>query len=117
MGISISDVLFEEGSFGVFLLVTIILGGGASWLTGRAIAATWRPIWQVIIYTLVLGAVVRFFHMALFGGTRGGGRGRAGVCLAFGFAGFQTARAAQMARQYGWLMQRHGAIRWRRKIP
>ena len=120
MGISISDVLFEEGSFGVFLLVTIILGGGASWLTGRAIAATWRPIWQVTIYTLVLGAVVRFFHMALFGGTLFSLHYYVVdtlVCLAFGFAGFQTARAAQMARQYGWLMQRHGAIRWRRKIP
>ena len=30
--------LHEEGSFGVFLLVTVILGGGAAALAGRAIA-------------------------------------------------------------------------------
>ena len=120
MDFSLSDLLFEEGSFGVFLLVTIILGGGASWLTGRAIAVTWRPIWQVAIYTLVLGAVVRFFHMALFGGTLLSLHYYvvdALVCLAFGLAGFQAARAGQMARQYGWLMDRHGPMRWRRKTP
>ena len=31
--------LHEEGSFGVFILVTVILGGGAAALAGRAIAA------------------------------------------------------------------------------
>ena len=35
--------VYEEGSFGIFLLVTIILGGGAAVLAGRAIAQTWRP--------------------------------------------------------------------------
>jgi len=88
--------------------------------SGRAIAVTWRPIWQVAIYTLVLGAVVRFFHMALFGGTLLSAHYYAVdalVCLAFGFAGFQAARMAQMTRQYGWLMERHGPVRWRRKTP
>ena len=59
----------EEGSFGVFLLVTIILGGGAAVLAGRAIAQTWRPWWQIVAYMLILGAAVRFIHFALFGGT------------------------------------------------
>src|SRR5579875_1530449 len=61
--------LAYEGSFGVFLLVTIVLGGGAAALTGRAVASTWRPRWQILVYTLILAAVVRFFHHALFGGT------------------------------------------------
>jgi hypothetical protein len=39
------------------------------------------------------------------------------VCLAFGFAGFRVTRAAQMVRQYGWLNERSGAMRWRRRTP
>jgi small-conductance mechanosensitive channel len=117
---SISSLLYEEGSAGIFLLVTIILGGGAAWLTGRAIAGTWRPPWQVIVYSLLLGAAVRFIHMALFGGTLLSLHYYAVdtvICLVFGYAGFQAARAAQMARQYGWLIEKHGAMRWRRKTP
>ena len=71
MDLSIPDLLFEEGSFGVFLLVTVALGGGGAWLTGRAIAGTWLPAWQVGVYMLLMGATVRFFHMALFGGQNG----------------------------------------------
>ena len=67
--LSMQGFLHEEGSFGVFLLVTIILGGGAAVLAGRAIALTWRPWWQIVAYMLILGAAVRFIHFALFGGT------------------------------------------------
>ena len=59
---------YPEGSLGVFLLLTIFLGGGRGGLAGRAIAVTWRPWWNVILYMMVLGAVVRFFHYSLFGG-------------------------------------------------
>ena len=31
-------LIYEEGSFGIFVLVTVILGGGAAALSGRAIA-------------------------------------------------------------------------------
>jgi hypothetical protein len=34
------DILYEENSVGVFILVTLILGAGAAALTGRAIAST-----------------------------------------------------------------------------
>ncbi len=47
---SMSPILalfYEEGSFGIFVLVSIVLGGGAAALAGRAIALTWRPWWQV----------------------------------------------------------------------
>jgi hypothetical protein len=116
----LSSLLYEEGSLGVFVLVTVILGGGGAWLTGRAIAGTWRPPWQVVIYMLLLAAAVRFIHMALFGGTLLSLHYYivdAVVCLAFGAGGFRAARAALMARQYGWLIERQGAMRWRRKTP
>ncbi len=44
-----TGLLYEEDAFGVFILVTFFLGGGAAWLTGRAAAQTWRPIWQVVV--------------------------------------------------------------------
>jgi hypothetical protein len=98
------DLLYEENSFGVFLLVTLVLGGGTAWLSGRAIAQTWRPWWSVAAYMLVLGAVVRFFQFALFGGTLLSPHFYlvdTGIVLLVGMAGFRVTRASQMVRQYG----------------
>jgi hypothetical protein len=99
-------VLFEEDSVGVFLLVSVAMGGGAAWLAGRAVAQTWRPAWQLLAYMLVLGAAVRFFHFALFGGTLLSlhyyGVDTA-IAIAFAGAGFRFTRGRQMARQYGFL--------------
>ena len=114
----ISGLLYEEDSCGVFLLVTVVLGGGAAALAGRAIAVTWRSWWQVVGYTLILGAAVRFFHFALFDGTLLSPHYYAVdslICMAFGFAGFHGARAAQMVTQYPWINRPDGPLRWRRK--
>jgi hypothetical protein len=112
--------LFYEESFGVFVLVSIVLGGGAAVLAGRAIAATWQPLWQIAVYMLILGAAVRFIHYALFGGTLLSLQHYvvdSVICMAFGFAGFRAARAAQMVTQYRWLNEPNGWLRWRRKPP
>jgi hypothetical protein len=116
---ALGNLLYEE-SFGVFVLVSIVLGGGAAALAGRAIAATWRPRWQIVAYMLILGATVRFIHYALFGGTLLSPHYYVvdgAICMAFGFAGFRTARAAQMVTQYRWLNQPNGWLRWRRNSP
>jgi hypothetical protein len=116
--ISIPEFLYEEDSFGVFILVTVILGGGAAALAGRAIAATWRPWGQAVSYSFVLGGAARFFHFALFGGTFLSLHYYlvdAAVCLAFALLGFRAARAAQMVTQYCWLYEPAGTLRWRRK--
>jgi hypothetical protein len=100
------ELLYEERYFAIFLLVTVVLGGGAGWLTGRAIALTWRPWWKVVLATLLVGATVRFIHFALFDAaflslhyyivdTL--------FALAFAFAGYHTTRSRQMAQQYGFL--------------
>jgi len=115
---SIAAFLYEEESFGVFLLVTIVLGGGAAGLAGRAIAATWRPWWQVVVYALILGAAVRFIHFALFDGTLLSVHYYAAdsaICLTLGFIGFRAARASQMVAQYRWINAPDGPLRWRRK--
>jgi hypothetical protein len=114
----VPGLLYEEDSLGVFLLVTVVLGGGAAALAGRAVALTWRPWWQVVVYMLMLGAVVRFIHFALFGGTLLSIHYYAVdtlVCMAFGFAGFQAARARRMVAQYPWINEPDGPLRWRRK--
>ena len=63
-------ILYEEPSIWLFLLVTCLLGGGAAWMTGRAVRADLAAAgrrWS--LYMLLLGIAVRFIHHALFGGT------------------------------------------------
>jgi Domain of unknown function (DUF6867) len=113
-------ILHEEGSFGVFLLVTVILGGGAAFLAGRAVAATWRPWWQVAAYMFILGGAVRFFHYALFQGTLLSLHYYfvdTLVCMVAGYLGFRSQRARQMVTQYRWINGPSGPMRWRRKAP
>ena len=117
---SIPEFLYEEGSFGVFVLVTIILGGGAAILAGRAIAATWRPWWQAVAYGFVLAGAVRFIHFSLYGGTFLSLHYYlvdSTFCIVFGYLGFKTARARQMITQYRWLNEPDGLMRWRRRLP
>jgi len=115
---AIAALFYEDESLGIFVLVTLALGGGAAVLAGRAIAATWRPWWQVVIYMLILGGAVRFIHFALFGGTLISPHYYAVdsvVCLLAGLLGFRVARVAQMVRQYRWINVADGPLRWRRK--
>lgn len=115
---SFTQIFYEEGSFGVFLLVTIVLGGGAAWLSGRAIAQTWRPAWQVFVYSLILGCAVRFIHFSLFDGTLLSAHYYlidSAVCMALGFLGFRAARVSQMVSQYRWVNRPDGPLRWRRR--
>jgi hypothetical protein len=97
---------FLADNAGPFLLVTVVLGGGAAWQAGRAIAQTWRPWWQGMLYMFVLGAAVRFIHFALFDGTllslAAYGLDTV-VAIGFAAAGFRITRASQMAHQYGFL--------------
>ena len=116
---AIAAFLYEDESFGVFVLVTVVLGGGAAVLAGRAIAATWRQWWQVVVYMLILGGAVRFIHFALFGGTLISPHYYAvdsAVCLVAGLLGFRAARVRQMVRQYRWINVPDGPLRWRRKL-
>lgn len=117
---SLAELIYEEDSFGVFLLVTLILGGGAAYLAGRAIAETWRPWWQTVAYGFILGGAARFLHFALFGGTLISAHYYAvdsAVCIAFGLLGFRAACTAQMVTQYRWINEPVTRLRWRRKPP
>jgi hypothetical protein len=111
-------ILHEEHSIFLFILVTIIMGGWAAWMTGRAIAITWRPLAQLPLYVLILGLVVRFIHFALFEGTLLSLHYYIVdtiVLMAFAFIGWRYTRAGQMVTQYGWLYERAGPFGWKSK--
>jgi hypothetical protein len=110
------DWLYDTGKPGVFLLVTVLLGGAAAFMTGRAIAQTWRPYWHIPLYALPLASTVRFFHYALFAEPFMSPRNFLvdfAVVLVTASLGYRLYRAKQMVRQYGWLFQRRGPFAWR----
>ena len=37
-------VIYEEGSIWIFLFTTILIGGGAAWMTGRSVALNWGSL-------------------------------------------------------------------------
>jgi hypothetical protein len=99
--------IYDAGANGlwVFLLVTVFLGGSAALVSGRAIANTWRPVWHIPFYMLLLAGAVRFFHYALFAepflSWKNWMVDFALLTLAALLA-YRMTRARQMTRQYGW---------------
>lgn len=102
----------------VWIGITLVLTGGASFMTGQAIARTWRPVWQVVAYGLLLAVVSRFFVYALFDGymlLASGYLIDAAVITAIGLFAFRLNRVQQMVTQYPWLYERSGALSYRAK--
>ena len=111
-------LLWEEANFGVFILVTLFLGGGAAWLTGRALAQTWRPLILLALYLLLLTCAVRFIHYALFGGTLLSLHYFISdliVLAILGWLGYRITRTGQMVGQYAWLYRRSTPVSWRQQ--
>jgi hypothetical protein len=111
-------MIYPHESFLQVLLVTGILGGGAAWLTGRACGETWRPLWQVVGYTILLGAAVRFFHFALFEGellSLPSFLADAIYLTAVGCLSWRITRTTRMVAQYRWLYQRTSPVTWRER--
>ena len=46
--------------------MTVILFGLAAAATGRALAESWQPAWQIVPAALLLAVADRFLHYALF---------------------------------------------------
>ena len=98
--------LYTSGPNGlwIFLLLNLILGGSAAFISGKSIAETWRPFWQLPFYMLLLALIVRFLHFALFEEVFVSARNFVvdyGVLLVLAGLGYRAARARQMAIQYG----------------
>jgi small-conductance mechanosensitive channel len=109
-------ILHEEASVSLFLFVTCFLGGWAAWMTGRAMASTWRSYPVLIAYLMLLGLAVRFIHFSLFGGTLLSIHYYlvdTVVLQVIGAMGYRMTRVAQMTAKYRWLYLPHGPFAWR----
>ena len=110
--------LFVEDSPWIFLIMTVVIGGGAAFLAGRALAGKWRPIWMPVAYMLLLGLALRFFHYALFEGALNSIHYYVTdtlVLIAAALLGYRLTRARQMTSQYPWLYERSSPFTWRDK--
>lgn len=109
-----SGVLWEH--LGGFIAITVVLGGGAAWLTGRGAAITWTHPGYIFVYSFLLTCASRFLHYAL-----GDGPLLATTYFLVDFAvilasmglAFRVTRANQMATQYFWLYERTSPVSWR----
>ena len=116
MDFSIPEFLNDQRSLLVFFFVNVGLGGGAAALAGRAVAATWRPWWDVVKYMLLLGLAVRFIHFFLYQGVFLSLHYYlvdAAVCLIVGLLSFRLTRVRQMVTCYNWINRRSGPLTWR----
>ena len=117
-----STLIFAEEphAFWVFLGLTVILGGGLAFATGRGIAQTWRPFAAVAAYMVPLAMAVRFLHFALFEEKLLSLQYLIVayvVVLGAATLGYLSQRAEQMSRQYPWLNEKSGPLAWRRRTP
>jgi hypothetical protein len=103
-------------SIGDFIGVTLVLFGGAAFMTGQALAATWRPLWQMVPYGFLLAAANRFFSWSLFHGQLLSPMGFAVdalVMILIGTFAYRLMLAHKMTTQYPWLYERAGLLSWR----
>lgn len=106
-----------EVSIWEFVIVTVILGGGAAFMTGRAIALSWLENWRLLVYIAILTLAARFIHFALFEGTLLTlyyYLVDLAVLLIIAFTGKRSTRAYQMAAQYSFEFRRTGPFGWRK---
>jgi hypothetical protein len=128
----VGNFLFEDQSIWIFLLVSVVMGGAAAWTSGKSLAQTWRPAWQIVpamlvlglgirfihFAMLVLGLGIRFIHFALFEGTLLTLHYYAidvAILLAAASLGYRHKRTLQMTTQYRWLYEKTGPFSWREK--
>jgi len=100
----------------VFIVLTGCFGGGAAWLSGRAVAETWRPAWMAAISGAGLALATRFLTYGLFEGELLSilGYVRDATLLAgLALLAWRMRKAAKMVAQYPWLYRSAGPFAWR----
>jgi hypothetical protein len=112
------------------LALTLILFGGTAVLMGNAIADTWRPMWQNVVYGCLLAIVDQFLGFALFDGpffidslVSSDAQPLvpalveylfdAVVLSAISLLAYRITIARKMVTQYPWLYERAGLLAWR----
>lgn len=112
------DLYAGDSALLTYPLLTLGMGGLAAYLSGRAMAQTWRPFWHVPLYMLALAATVRFCHFALFEEPLLSLPSYLidfASILLIAALGYRSVRARQMCTQYGWLYRASGPLAWRER--
>ena len=89
-----------------FVIITLMLGGAAAFMTGRALANGWRPQTMVLLAAQPLAGPAPSLHAPLADQPTDALKAALtnGLMIAFAYAGFALRRKHQMARQYPWLV-------------
>ncbi len=101
---------------GVSFGMTVVVMGFVAFMTGQALAGTWKPIWQVVLYCLLLGLGDRFLIFSLFQGellSLSGYLIDSAVLVAISLFAYRLTRARKMVSQYPWIYERAGLLGWR----
>lgn len=104
----------------VFIGITFVLSGFAAYMTGQALATTWRPLSQVVLYSLLLGLADRFLTWALFQGELLSVTGYlidTFVIFIIASLAFRLTLVRRMTAQYPWVYERTGVFTWRERRP
>ena len=110
-------ILWED-RFLIFLILTVILGGGAAFIAGRSLALGWKSLGLLTLYMLVLGAGLRFLHFALFKSELTSAHyylTDTAILFVAAFLGYRLTRTRQMTEKYPWLYERSSPFSWRPK--
>lgn len=113
--------LFFESDTGaryVLRLLVLLLGFWTAWRTGKAVADGWNNYPLVIVYTLLLGFMMRFLHYALFQGPFLSLEYYVidvALLIVFSTAGFRHRRTQQMTNNYYWLYEKTSPFSWKAK--
>ena len=111
-----TDIVGTE--FAIWFGITIVIMGFAVFMTGHALANTWRPRWQLVVYCILLGFADRFLIWALFRGEAwlvSGYLVDTAYLLGLGLLSYRLTEARKMVTQYPWLYERTGLLSWRTK--
>lgn len=111
------SILVEQNLW-VFVILTLIFGGGAAYLAGRGLAMKWRPLWMAVLAMVPLTLGLRFLHYALFGADLTSLHYLVTdfiILLAFCLLGYRMTIVKKMVRQYPWLYEAAGPLGWKTK--
>lgn len=113
--------LFFESDTGVryvLRFLVVLLGFWTAWRTGKAVAEGWQEYPTVVLYTLLLGVVMRFLHYALFQGPFISPFFYVidvVLLIIFSTAGFRAYRTTQMVSKYYWIYEKTSPFSWKKK--
>lgn len=110
--------LLYDNSLTAFVVITLVLAGGAAWMSGRALAQTWQPIWIAVFYSALLSLPARFLHWSLADGTLLSVHYLLTdmiLLILIGLLSYRVSQTTSMVTQYPWLYERKSPISWATK--